>query len=198
MAILCSGCGRQLPRIPIRGKLPVLCAACAKLGERALLGGAPQGDDDDMATVDQPPPSSFRAPPGSSVPRPRSDMPPASVRASSSGAASSPRTMPAPPPGAPRPTPSTPPYASHAASAPHAPHAGGAASAPRPRAMPNAIPVAPPAPRIDRAVPRPSAQGESNEAAMMLTTGELEVISAADDELVLNTGDFEPVDTRKK
>jgi hypothetical protein len=61
--------------------------------------------------------------------------------------------------------------------------------------MPNAIPVAPPTPRIDRAVPRPSAPSDD---ATMLTTGELEVVSAQDDELVLNTGDFEPVDTKKK
>ena len=33
---------------------------------------------------------------------------------------------------------------------------------------------------------------------MLLSTGELEVVSSADDELVLNTGDFEPVDTWKK
>jgi hypothetical protein len=70
--------------------------------------------------------------------------------------------------------------------------------APRPRAVPSAIPAAPPAPRIDHA-PRPSPPrpGGTDEIET-LSTGEMEALSMPDDEVVLSTGDFEPVEPQKR
>lgn len=183
VAILCSQCGAQVPR-PDVSRGPIVCPRCATLRSA--------NDDEDMATVDHPPP-----------PRAQSKPPPAAGR---------PATIPAPPPVAParpsmipRPVVGGPPghriRAGESRATPSVAPRPATTPPPRASVQPPAKPSIPAPPGSKPAAPpprpRPEIKGGSTKVAEDMDTSEFAPLETGDfddaDDINLATGDFESI-----